>query len=850
MLRQTVSHFAVLEKVGEGGMGAVYKARDTRLDRVVALKFLSPGHVDSPEERQRIVAEARVLSTLSHPNVATVYEVDEIDGAPFLALEYLSGGTLRGRIAAAHGRVPVPDLLRWAGDLAEGLAHAHKHGIVHRDVKSSNVMFDSEGRVKLTDFGLARITSPDEPSIEGTVAGTVGYMAPEQLQGKRADFQSDLFSLGVVLYEAAAGRMPFQGKSAAETIHKVLTDDPARLTALRPELPPAFEAVVDRLLRKRPQDRYQSAGDVAHRIRGLSGASFASTETMPVTVVRWRRRWWMAAALACLMALGWAGSGQVKRWLRSRSLPERKHVAVLPFRNIGGDGSQQAFCDGLTETVTTALTRHGGFSVVPASDSRRLDDAESARREFGVNLVVAGTVQRRGEEVRVVVHLIDAVQRRQIDSEPLDLPVKRLFELEDGVLGKIADLLNVLSSQEPANVLVAGASQLPTAYDAYLRGRGFLYRFDRAGNLERAIQEFEAAVRQDPKFALGYVGLAEAHFRRYLSMKDPGILEAARLAAERSLELNPQLASARVWRGRILAESGQPDEAVTELQTAVKLDPRDPTGYRELARVYAMQARPEDAERVFKQAVAARPGDWISYSNLAAFYDSHQRYAEAESQFRKVLELTPDNPYGYRNIAAVLIRLGKAGEAEEMLRKALALRPLARTYSNLGALLMFQRRYADAVPVMEKSAEIATRETPREYRIWGNLGDAYWLAKLPPEKAQAAWRRAVEIAEPQLTGRPGDAELLSLLAKYHAKLGDKANALQRTAAAQRLAPSSAMVQYQAGLTYALLEDRGRALAALAAAVRLKYSIQEIRLAPELEPLHGSREFQQLISQTR
>ena len=854
MLGQTVSHFEVQEKVGEGGMGAVYKARDTRLDRVVALKFLSPRLVDSPEERQRFRQEGRALSALSHPHVATVYEVDETDGTPFLALEYMAGGTLRSRVAEAKGRLPVANVMQWAIELAEGLAHAHKHGIVHRDVKSSNVMFDSEGRVKLTDFGLAKITSTDEPSSKGAVGGTVGYTAPERLQGEHADQRSDLFSFGVVLYEAATGKMPFAGESAGEIINKILTAAPVPVTSVRPELPAGFEMVVIRLLQKRPEDRYQRAGDVAHDLRVLGAPSAAaSTVTLPATraVTRWpRRRWIAAVALVCLTMLAWVSSGPVKRWWRSWWLPERKNVAVLPFRNIGGDASQEAFCDGLTETLTTALTKHGSFSVVPATDARRLDSAESARREFGVNLVIAGSVQRRGDQVRVIINLIDAAQRRQIDSEPLDWPVKRLFELEDAVLSKIADLLNVLWSQQEPSLLAAGASQLPSAYDAYLRGRGLVYRWDKAGNLDRALQEFEAAVQQDPRFALAYLGLAEAYLRKYQPLKDTAILEAARSAAERALQLNPQLASAHVWHGRILAESGKQTEAVTELQTAVGLDARDPAAYRELANVYRMQRRFSDAERVFKQAVAARPGDWMGHSYLAIFYSSQQRHQEAESQFRKVIELTPDNPIGYRNLAAVLIRLGKNREAEEMLRKAVALRPLARTYSNLGTLLMLQGRYADAVPAMEKAAEIGSRETPREYRIWGNLGDAYWLAKSPPEKAQAAWRRALEIAESQLTATAGDAELLSFLAKYHAKLGDRPKSLERIAAAIRLAPSSATVRYQAGLVYALLGENDRALTELAAAVNLKYSVEEIGQAPELMPLRQDRRFQELIAGAR
>ena len=519
---------------------------------------------------------------------------------------------------------------------------------------------------------------------------------------------------------------------------------------------------------------------------------------------------------------------------------------MLPFRNIGGDPAQQAFIDGLTETLTLALTRQPGLSVIAPSDSRMFETVAEVRREFGVSLVISGSVQRRGDNVRLVLGLVDAQTQRQLDAQPVEWPATQLPGLEDSVVAKLADMLNVAVSPQQMELLRSAASPVASAHEAYLRGRGFLYRFDAPGNWARARAAFDDAIQRDPNFAAAHASLAETLARMYREGLDPTVLESARRAATRAVELNPRIATGHMALGVVLIEAKQPAEAERELETAVRLDSQDPSAYRELANLYRSQRKFADEERVLQRAIAARPGDWFSYNALGIFYRARQRYADAERAYRRVVALSPDNHVGYLNLGVVLVNLGRNREAEEALRKALALRPAAGVYNNLGALLMFEKRYADAVPIMEQAAALAPVEQPISFRLWGNLGDAYWLAKQDPQKARAAWLRAAGMVEQQLIGTAGDAERLSLLAKYRAKSGQAEAAVQRIESALAYAPNSATVRYQAALTYTTLGQKARALDELKLALGQGYSVSEIRAAPELEPLRLDPRYEVLL----
>jgi serine/threonine-protein kinase len=418
-------------------------------------------------------------------------------------------------------------------------------------------------------------------------------------------------------------------------------------------------------------------------------------------------------------------------WPKPIPLPEHKHVVVLPLRSIGGDADQAALCDGLTETLTTALTQTGLMSVVPASDVRDIDTVKDARRAFGVNLVLYGSLQRRSDRLRLTINLADADGDRQLGVEVVDGPADQPLQIEDAMIEKVASLVDIAAPAGPAGR--PSTPPTPGAYDAYLRGRGFLYRYDRPGNLERALHEFDEAIRADSRFALGYAGLAESQLMLYRQRRDPAVLEASKTAALKALSLNPALATAKVTYGAAMAESGQTDAAIASLEQAIDIDPRNPTAYRQLALVYQKTKRFDRAEDIYKKAIRARPGEWLSYMNLATFYAGRQRYADAEPFYRKAIELSPDNHLPYRNLGAMLIALGRNEEAESLLLKARSLNPTARAASNLGTLYMLGGRYQEAVPILEQAADLAPKEVPNEYRIWGNLGDAYWLSGAPED---------------------------------------------------------------------------------------------------------------------
>ncbi len=851
---QTISHYELLEQIGRGGMGVVHKARDLKLGRLAALKFLSPDFLPLTDARTRFLREARSLSSLSHPHVATVYEVDEVDGKLFLAMEYLPGGTLRAKVAAARAAgtsIPEAQLLDWGIGLTDGLAHVHAKGIVHRDIKSSNAMFDEESRIKLTDFGLAKVLSNVDESMSSGIAGTIQYMSPEQFGGCAVDHRSDLFSLGIVLYEAATGQLPFSGATPMEVAGKIVQAEAPSLSDERPGVSLGLDRIVARLLSKAPADRYQRAEDVRQDLSRLKSGELDPSQltTKSLRLPRtFRHRWIPAiAAVSVIMVIAMA---QLLRPPAS-PLPDYKNILVLPLRSIGGDEDQAALCDGLTESITSALTQTGILSVVPASDTSEVATVRQAREKFGVNLVLSGSLQRRGERVRLTLNLVDAEKARQLGVETVDGSAAHPFQIEDGMLGKVAELVDVAVPRKDTELLAKRALATPKAFNAYLQGKGLLYRYDREGNLDRAMQQFEEAIQVDPEFVLAYVGLAEARLASCRLRSEPATLSAARVAAERALQLSPDLAAAHSVLGAVLAEAHMPKEAIPHLERAIELDPKDPAAYRELAWVYDGLDDRDRAEQVFKRAIQARPGDWRAYSNLAVFYVEAQRNADAERLLRKVIEIAPDNHYGYLNLGATLMATGRPDEAGAMIRKAVSLHPTANGWSNLGVHYILQQQYEKAVPALEEATKLATQSGPNDYAIWGNLGDAYLFSGAPADKSRTAFLRAIALAPRTTPASNADqAVLSSILAEYFAKLGDGARARERITSALEAAPENASVRYEAGIAYAMLDEDDRSLEELKAALVRGYPADRLLTAPELQKLRRRSDFARLMEYAR
>jgi len=856
MIGRTISHYAVKERLGGGGMGVVYRAEDTRLGRPVALKFLPPELTRDPTARERFIHEARAASALDHPNICTIHDIGETpEGESFICMAYCEGRTLKQRLR--DGPLPVDEAVAIAEQICEGLARAHEHGIVHRDIKPANVMVAADGHVTIVDFGLAKLAGSSSLTQTGMVVGTAAYVSPEQARGASADHRADLWSLGVVLFEMVTGRLPFRADHVQALLLSVVHDSEPLVTSLRPDIPTELARVIHRCLRKTPAERYQGAAELRSDLRRIRlaievGAEpTASTPTVTAAVTRRRRRWLLAAATVVAALVLVAAPGGHK-WLRQLTrpgplLPEEKHLAILPLANVGGGTADQAFCDGLVETVASSLTQLAAASdalwVVPASEVRRaaIASADEARRRFGVNLVVTGSVQRAAELVRVTLNVVDATSLRQLASAVIDDRTADLSEVQDGVGRRLAAMLEVTAAGPAPERAAGAASSAPGAFTLYLEGRGALLRYERVENIEAAIAAFEGALEKDGEFAAAHAGLAEACFRMWGARHDATWITRAERACTRALTLEPALGPALVTLGMLRNGTGRHEEAVAVLERAIRAEPGNATAYQELARAYTVLGRPAEAEATYHKAVAASPGGWSAYNTLGVFYLEQGRLEEAADQFRRVIEVAPDNFWGYNNLGGLHLYLGEREQARLDFERSIAVEPNYGAFSNLGTIAFQAGRYDEAARMYEQALAIDAGD----YAVWGNLAAARQWSGERAERAAPLYQRAAEMAEQRRTVNPRDAVVLADLAAYRAELGEAGAAAALLEQAVAIAPTDVNVLFQAAVTCERLGRRPRAIELLAAALAHGYPRDDVMRAPGLAGLRADPAFARL-----
>ncbi len=847
-------------------MGVVYCARDLKLDRLVALKILPPEQTSNPRRRARFAGEAKAASALNHPNIITIYEIETVDGVDYIAMEYVQGVTLHEIIQG-----PAPQLstvLGYAAQVASALSAAHAAGIVHRDIKPSNIMVTKSGAVKLLDFGLARMeqseVDAEAPTATmafltrpGTVVGTVAYMSPEQARGGGIGPRSDIFSFGVVLYQLLTRVLPFQAGSDIGLLYEIVNSPAPPLTKLRPDLPPVLGAIVDKALEKDPERRYQSAQDLSSDLKEITRQLEIGTPAHEISISSLprfrprRRRFLGIAALAAsvLLLIGVLGWRFAPRWLNR--VPSEKKIAVLPFRNIGGDRNNEAFCDGMMEALTSELTElsqsHGSLWVVPASEVRRegLASPGEARRALGANLVITGSVQRDRDHVHLTANLVDAATMRQLRSREIQRPLGEEAELQDSVVQEIAAMLELELGPSDRRVLAAGQTGTSGAYDLYLQARGHLQRRGN-GDVDQAIQMFTQAKTLDSNYALAYAGLGEAYWLKYRETRDPKWVQPASENCQRALQLNSQLAPVYVTLGIIEAGAGRHQQALDALEKARQLEPSNPSVFSERGAVEEAMGKLDDAQSSFETAAKLRPGDWTSLNAQGGFYYRRGRYQDAIALFEKITRLAPGNSQGYTNLGATYAMTGQYENAAVNFKQSLDLRPTASAYTNLGTVYFFLGHCADAVPLMERAAQLA----PKSEQVWGNLGDAYACVSGKKSEADSAYRHAVRLGQERLAVNANDGETLSVIALYEAKLGDKTKALGTIQKARRLAPNSRKVQWEAALIYELSGDRDRALNSLQAAIQGGQPLDEVRGEPALAKLRADPRYQQLMAKLK
>src|SRR5437867_2251544 len=636
MIGQTLSHYRILEQLGRGGMGVVYRSRDERLERDVAIKLLPEGALADPEARQRSRREALALSRLNRPAIATVHDFDSQDGIDFLVMEYVEGETLASRIAA--GPLALDEVAAFGARIAEALEAAHEQGVVHRDLKPGNIMITRRGAVKVLDFGLASLLQTAERPAGGWVTtqtdvrlGTLPYMAPEQLLGKSTDSRTDLHALGVVLFEMATGTLPFKNPVSTALVYEIINDAPPRPTTLRPDLPAGLEESILRCLGKSPGDRYASARELAEALR-------PDTAARPPEPVARRRI---------------------------------DSLVVLPLDNLSGDPEQEYFADGMTDALIAELARIGGLRVISRTSAMSYKRARKPlpeiARELRVDAVIAGTVLRAGDRVRINAQLIDAGADRRVWARTYQRDPSDILELQGEVAHAIADEIQLeLSPEEQARLGARRAVHLG-AYEAYLRGR-FLWNQRSVSRVVKSIEYFQQAIAAHPDYALGHVGLADA----YGILGANGDLPAgesfpkAKAAAMRALEIDPNLGEAHTSLAFVhLYHDWNWAAAEREFRIALALNPGYATAHQWYAEFLSALGRFDESIVEGRRAHELDPLSWLMHSTLGDMLYYARRYDEAIVQLRHALELGPGFNMLHFDLGRVYLEKGGHREAIE-----------------------------------------------------------------------------------------------------------------------------------------------------------------------------------------
>jgi len=821
MTGKTILHYKIIEKLGEGGMGVVYKAHDTKLKRDVAIKFLPRRIAANEEERDRFKIEAQAAAALNHPNIATIYAIEESEDEMFIVMEYIEGQELKNLISQIPpvpplgkgdrgGFLRIHDVINYAVQIADGLNAAHKKGIVHRDIKSANIMITNEGKVKIMDFGLAKVRGGAQVTKVGTTIGTAAYMSPEQARSEEADHRSDIWSFGVVLYEMLSDKLPFGGEYEQAVIYAILNEDPKPLDEERPEMPKELQNIVTKALQKNPEERYQQVQELLLDLKNVGTGSTESKSTIlskgnvSKGKVKKLNFLYYGIGLAILVAiLGYFLFSPKNSVGPEKSSIEKKMIVVLPFENLGLS-EDEYFADGLTEEITSKLSGLSGLGVIARQSAtqykKTTKSVQQIGEELGVSYILQGTVRWEkvsgNEHVRVTPQLIDVKEGTQIWSQASEEILSSSFKLQSEIAGRVVQALDIKLALSEKQTLTTDITTNAEAYDYYLRGITYFEKSFNESDYKIAEEMLLKAIKLDPNFSRAYAALSSVHsstYFEYFDHTESRVLKAKQ-TAEKSLELEPDLIEGHIamaWYYYLCwLDYGN---ALTEFRNALKLQPDNAEAVGGIGYIYRRQGKFQEALDYFRKALEINPRDQVMNDGIANTLILLRKYSQSEQYLQKIMVLAPDWREQYTTKAFLyLLWSGDVERARTVLKQADQQNIQVETGDDIFVPIFVEIAAANYEKALELIENMKTDVCDYQFFYIPKdilLAEIYGLTD--NKKSEVAhYDSARVMLQSKLKEFPEDARMHSSLGVAYAGLGEKDKAIKEGKRGVELLPIS------------------------------------------------------------